>query len=439
MRGVSPHVYNAGLYAGSAAVLKLFGFAVFLWVTRTLSVGDYATWGLLYALQVAIASFGLGGVVEAVIGLLRSHRTPELRSALFAAANTVFLASSTVTMIIGAFLFSVVNQTHDELASLASVLVSGGLLAFSLLQAQIIRLEERHMASLFFSFVVPLSGTIGSVVAFNLDSTVFSFFLGSGLGMAGALATAGAFRLGSWTLTSRKSACLPILRRLSPFLVVIVLGWLGGYGNNYLIKWFFDSLDVANFTFAFTLSTLMQLIASAMSQVWSPRFYRLTHDLPFEEAERRNKVFFQYQGIALGITGALLLVIYPPALKLIGGGLAHYSELTLEVFLLVLAYVVLVPYWHSQNYLLAFDKGPILMSAHIATSALGIVILLLCIWQLGPMGVYVGFLLQMLLRSIGLLFVAKKHWQVCVSWFGIIGGVSIAGCGFLFSRFWLAA
>src|SRR5262245_257395 len=71
---LSPLFRYAGLYAVSATLLRLVGFAVFVWLARSLSVNEYATWGLLYALQTAAASFGLVGIVEAVIGLLRGGK-----------------------------------------------------------------------------------------------------------------------------------------------------------------------------------------------------------------------------------------------------------------------------------------------------------------------------------------------------------------------------
>ena len=78
-------VYYAGLYTASAGLLKLSGFIIFLWLGRTLSVDDYAQFGLLYSLQTGLMTFGLVGIVEAVIGLLKSHRSADEQKKLFAA------------------------------------------------------------------------------------------------------------------------------------------------------------------------------------------------------------------------------------------------------------------------------------------------------------------------------------------------------------------
>src|SRR5579859_2522744 len=75
-------VWYAGLYSASAALLKLAGFALFLWIARTLQVSDYATFGLLYAVQTGMITFAIAGIVEAVVGLSRERRSVVERRAL---------------------------------------------------------------------------------------------------------------------------------------------------------------------------------------------------------------------------------------------------------------------------------------------------------------------------------------------------------------------
>src|SRR5262245_11172089 len=91
-------VWYAGLYAVSAAALRLAAFGFSLLLAKLLSVDDYAGWGLLYALQTGLATFCLAGVMESVVGLLRMHRSTEGQQRLFGAANDTFLVEAAASV-----------------------------------------------------------------------------------------------------------------------------------------------------------------------------------------------------------------------------------------------------------------------------------------------------------------------------------------------------
>jgi hypothetical protein len=54
-------------------------------------------------------------------------------------------------------------------------------------------------------------------------------------------------------------------------------------------------------------------------------------------------------------------------------------------------------------------------------------------WMLGPLGIYVGFLVQMLMRMFGLVASARKHWRVTIAWDGVAAGLVLLGAGFAVS------
>ncbi|HEX2825372.1 MAG TPA: lipopolysaccharide biosynthesis protein [Burkholderiales bacterium] len=428
---LNPLAFYAGLYAASAAALKFAGFVYFLWLARTLPVEEYAQWGLLYALQTGVSSLAAVGIVEAVIGLLKRHRMPDEQKRLFAAANTVFVASALCSAVGAAAIFALfVGRQDASPLAVFYVVLSGTLLAYASLQAQIVRLDERHAAALWFNFLVPLTGLAGSIAAFAVQSTVLAFFAGSTAGLMLGLAAAWLKGLGMYAFTTSTAEWRPIVSRVSPFIAVTFLGWLSGYGTNYIVKFFFDSPEVAKFTLVFMLSTLMQLVASATNQVWGPRFYRIVHDLPIDEVEVRNRRFYDAQGFALGVAGGLLIALYPLVARIVGGNLTEYGSIAPELFLLIVSYVILVPYWHCQNYLLAYDRGPSVMRMHLVTSAVGFVLMLVLIYALGPIGVYAGFGVQMVLRTAGAYVIARAHWPVRVSWWGIAAGCACTALGF---------
>jgi O-antigen/teichoic acid export membrane protein len=213
--------------------------------------------------------------------------------------------------------------------------------------------------------------------------------------------------------------------------VLSVLGWLSGYGNNYVIQFFLEPVEVARFTFALTLSSIIQLVATAMNQVWNPRFYLLLNRLPIQEVEKESRRFFGLQAVVLGLVGALLIALLPQATHFLGGNLAQYESARTGLLFLVLYYLASIPWWHCNNYFMAHDQGSIIMRVALIAGLAGLAGSILLIAVLGPLGIYVGLLLQIVLRSAGLLIVAKRNWSVKTSWEGIGAGVFLTVASFV--------
>lgn len=430
-------VCYAGLYTISAGFLKLAGFVLFMWLARTLSVDNYANLGLLYSLQTGVTTFGLVGIVEAIVGLLKSLSSLEDRQKLFAAANSAFIFTLSISLVILSVSYETLNTGSNKTQlTLLYVMFSGGLLAFASLQTQIVRLEEKHLASLCFNFVLPFAGLVGSSLAFYYFRTVSSFYWGTAIGLSISLAVMLSCRVGFYDFTKNKKDIYPILKRTAPFVIVAFLGWLSGYGNNYIINFYFEPKEVAKFTFALSLSSIMQLIATALNQVWSPRFYQYVRELSFESLEEKNRQFFRLQGLAMGFIGGLVLALFPLFTKLGGGNLGSYQTMNLELLCLFSSYVFLSPWWHCSNYFLAHDHGSSIMKITLLTSVIGISIWLILMWQLGSIGIYIGFMTQMLIRSVGIALAAKRRWPVRICWDGVVGGILLTFSGYMFSRCW---
>jgi len=431
---VHPLVWYATAYGGTAALLKGAGFVVFLWLARSLPVDDYATFGLLFALQTVVGTLTIAGIGESVIGLLKEHQSSAMRARLFGAANAVFTVMGAASIALALLLFVVlVRPIAVSTYDLASVTMVGALSAFLSLQANLARLEERHLASLNLSFVGPMGGLVGGFVGFLNVQSVSAFFLGSAMGLSIVVLVFWWRRIGFYGFVSAARETFPIFLRIAPFIGMAFLGWLSGYGNNFIVEMLFERVDVAKFTFAITLSSIAQLVAASLLQVWSPRFYRIVDEQSPDEVERKNKRFFRWQAIAIGLSGGIVIAILPLAIDGVGGNLIAYRGIQTELFLLFAGYVVLSPWWHCQNYFLVHGKGQELMRVVFSTSVIGILIWLLLMWLLGPLGIYVGFLVQMVSRMLGLVLAAKKHWPVMIAWDGVAAGFVLLGIGLAIS------
>lgn len=406
-------------YGGSAALQKGLGFLLFMGLAQSLSVQSYATFGLLYALQAGLATLAVAGVIEAVVGLLKDHKTKASRAALFGSANAVFSVLSTVCVAIvvgGSGLL--MRSAGASGLDLAFVVVAGVLTAFFTMQSQLVRLEENHRASLALSFFPPVGGLIGGWVGFLQGHAVSGFFAGMAAGLVLLLLVFKLLRIGCYSFVRHPQDTLPILARITPFILIAVLGWLSGYGNTYLVKSFFTASDVARFTFIYTLSSIMQLVATALNQVWSPRVFKLVHKLPIKEVESRNRRFFTLQGVVLGAVGSAVLIFAPVAVRLAGESLAAYRDFTNELFFLSAAYALSIPWYHVQNYYYAHSKGKELLNISLGTSFLGMMLWLLAMWVFGVLGIYIGFMAMLTTRMLGALYWARREWAVDILWQG---------------------
>lgn len=422
------------LFAGSAAVLKLLGFLLSLWIARALIPEEYGIWGLAFAIQVGIGTFGIVGIQESLVGLLKEHPGQAGRGYLYAASMKAYLATLAITLVVSLYVtFVALGWKSIGAIGYAGVIVSGSLMALTALQAQIARLEEDHIASLTFSFLVPLAGVCGSAIAFEVIPSVDAFFAGSGFGML--LVTAIYYRR-LRGLTPRTSDVTLIrsklLRRLNPFVIVALFGWLSGYGSSLFVNHLFGLDDVAKITFLLTIGSVLQLLTTALNQVWAPRFYSLIHsNQDIEAVERLNHRFYNAQSFGLGAFSAICIAGMPYLVDIAGGQLTSYRHMQVELFLIFIGYIILVPWTHCQNYLLVYDKGKTLMYVVLFTSIIGLSVWIILMNLLGAIGIYLGFFIQMMLRSIG-ISISVRQWPVRLSWTATIGGILLASTGLLF-------
>ena len=423
-------VYSA-LYAGTAAFQKLLGFGIFLWLARMLSVEQYARFGLLYALQQGFATLASAGVVEAVVGQLRTYQSSDARSKLFGTATLTFLILIFVAGVLGILVWYVIpTRNPSELLPYVSVIVSGSVLALTSFQSQLARLDAGHLWSVLLNTVPVLSALLGGFAAFVLTPSLTAFFGGTALCVLVVSCGLWIFHRRLLSIDGARSMLRPLLLQAAPYSIVALLGWLSGYGNNYIIKLVLPDSAVARYTFALSLCSVMLLVSGALNQVWSPRFYDLARRQPFELIERQNQSFYRMLALALGFAGGLVTLVFPAAMRTLGGNLVSYQDATVPLALLLSGYVILTPWWHCQNYLMFHGMGRSILKITLITSTIGISLLLLMMWVLGPIGIYIGFALQMILRSVAITLEARKFWPVRIGVSGVTAGLSliVMGC-----------
>lgn len=423
------------MYAGTAVILKIGGFLLSLWLARSLDVSEFGNYGMLLAIQTGVATFGIVGIYEAVVGLIRECNGTVQRQNLFSDANHVFKRTIGVTLFVAVTYLYFMEGLKIDASVFLCVLISGAVMSYGLLQAQIMRLEEKHIASLGFSFVAPSLSLLIGGVAFGMTHTLSGLLIGSCLGLVlSTLIVVKTYYRKSYKYSDADNYRVKIFRRINPYIAIAFLGWMSGYGSNLVISRIFSSIEVAQFTFTMAISAIMQLVASALNQVWSPRFFNIVHIEEAGKVEIKNSKFFLIQGALLGVIAMLGIVLVPPFLHFIGGNLVSYAGMQIELFIMFAGYIILIPWWHCSNYFLAHDRGVTIMNITLATSMAGIALWLALMWIFGAIGIYLGFFFQMLLRSVGIVFVARRFWALRTIWAAPSIGITLAATGLLVSK-----
>lgn len=433
---VSPLAVFAAAYAGSAALQKGVGFVLFMWLGRVLSVREYAAFGLLLSLQTALAMLASAGTVETVVARLHKFSAGLARQELLNAANLIFtIVALGVAALAVVFYAVVVAPAAWSAGELISVTATGILTAFCYIKSGLVRLNEEHVTSLLLASMPPLAGFLTAFLAFLLHETVASFFGGMAIGMFCALI---AFLVANRQLLEfpRGTENAKAMGHEMPtFILIAALGWVAGYGNTYIVDLFFTKMDVAQFTFAYTLSSVMQLISTSLNQVWNPRFFARAHTEPLVDLERQSKRYFLLHGVALGIFGAAMLIAVPLVTHIIGGNLTYYGQMQGKFFYLFVAYAFLLPWYHAQNYLLVHGRRRELMHVTIVSSAIGLTCLPIAIFVFGALGVYIGFLAQMIVKAAVSIAWARRYWPLHVPYEGALIASGFMGLALVCSRF----
>ena len=201
-----------------------------------------------------------------------------------------------------------------------------------------------------------------------------------------------------------------------PFIFVAFIGWISGYGNVFIINFFLDNKSVAAYTFLMTIGSAILILANSLNQVWAPRVYKLISNSDFIKVEKESSIFYGKMSLIIAVVSSFIIISYPYVLDLIGGNLVNYKDFRFELMLIFLSYLTLTSWWNSYNYFLYFGKGKLVFKIIIISSSIGLFIWVLLIYFLKDIGVYIGFLIQMMLRALVINIYSKQLYNVNYNW-----------------------
>ena len=411
--------FFSSIIAVSSGLLKLITFLLLFWLARDLSVDEYAEFGLFYSMQLGIVAFSISGIIESATGFLKSNSTNSIEKLFFNSKIVFLLYFSIIFLVLSTYYYLFLDTGIVFFAVIYCSLI----LSYCSLQFQLLRINEKHIKSIIFSFFIPLVGFIGALILYSNSRNYEFYFYGASIGLTISIIISMIFQKINFNVEIKLAK--KIIFKSAPFILVAFVGWTSGYGNSFIINFFLESESVAKYTFLLTLGSSVLIIATSLNQVWAPRVYKLISNTDFIKVEKESSLFYGKMSLIIAVVSSFIIIVYPYVLDLIGGNLISFKDFRLELMLIFLSYLTLTSWWNSYNYFLYYGKGKQVFEIITVTSSIGLFIWVLLIYVLKDIGVYIGFLIQMILRSLVINFYSKKLYNVNYNWLYLFSSFSI--------------
>lgn len=406
----------AAVFTLAAGCAKLTQFAVFAVLAATLSVSEFSAFGQFYALVTLLGAFAPAGVGERTMSLLKSSDLAEMRTILMRDSLGLTIAQVGVFFL----LFLVVGVLYLDLESnrekcmLFLALALGSIAAFWYSQSFLFRLENRLRHSL-----VALNGYI-ITTAFGMMAG--SLIVGNSIGVfSGGLVVSSAFSVVAvlasgirFTIWSPKRLWR-VLPELMPYKAIATFGWIAGYGINLLIVYMVAAEHIAAYTFLFSISSIAQLVASSINSVWLQRFVALHLAGNCTAAAIANRRFYSASAGVVAAISCVVLVAARFAPSGFGAVDIYLNKLSALAWLFA-AYVITSVYTYAAQHFYVAARGAELMRLIAMAGIIGLGIWVACIMAFGPIGIYVGFFMNTLVKSAVIWIAARRKWQLGGVW-----------------------
>ena len=426
-------VKNSFWNAFFAIFSKSISFIVVILIARNLSIQEYSMFGSCTHKQVAITLLS-AGYIE--IAINKSFKTTSENKKIY--KKIIFSAFRVSLIFFALFLFVIFIVNALNLSSLDSpsyiLAMSGGIIgSYLLIFSRINRLEEKHMKAIaLLHFPLILSFVLGIFLIFFKGNYAIMFFIGSTIGFFISLFILIKFFWGYIKNNFKVSIedTLRINKEIRPYQFVALLGWIGGYGNVFIIKIFLEDLSVAKYTFLYTLGGIMLLAANSLNQVWSPYFYRISKTMKHSFIENTSYSYYTLLAFILSAIACLIVLLFKPLLMFFGGNLNIYSNYVFELALVFGSFIIYTPVWHCRNHLYLKTDGVEILRLSIFSNLSGLIIMILLIYFFKDIGIYIGLAALSFVQVIFFCHYTKKSFNSLFAFKSIVIGIALL---FIFS------
>lgn len=407
---------------------KVLQFGVYTYCAMRMSDLEYGAFGLFCAIQAAVAMFAASGIHETATAAIRGAAAEQNRTDLYGWCAALFPYTWGVTLcfVIPIGYLSVGGDLPP--LSFAAAVVIGTCFSFGTLQALFLRFENRNglAAAINDGLRILVVATMGIALWCSGDLEVM-VLAGAFAAMTGLLLfwLRGGMHFRrppdwSWIRTGLEGAW--------PYGLIGVFGWLSGYGINLVTNEVLDLRVVAIFTFLLSISSLIPLLVTPLDSLWVVRFCDLHRSGRTEEADSKNCMYSRGLACLLTVFSLALLLCYLVATRYIPR-LESYAGYVQALALLLAGYILAVPCWHFQRYYAMLGLGKRLMRVYVWAGFLGLALWVLAMVQWQEYGVCLGFLANILVKSVLISIDGKRTIQDSAPWGTIVAGAFVVIAG----------
>jgi len=408
----NPIVSTSFYFILITGLVKVFQFFLFSHLAKALGVSLFGVFGLLYTYQVTISTFSNVGIIEKLPSQISLLTDPSKKDELYGKTNTFFLILSVISFAI-ILLYGLFDKIIiQNLASFLFTSLSAILISFFTVQSSFFRFDLKYLPSVLVSNIPLLLSLIGLYVASLFGLKLEYIILFSLFGLLIGLFVLLFSKLTYGFEAMKVAEIVSEFKTIWPFLFIAIFSLFSGYGANFLISKILKIEDVGVFTFFITITSTMHLIANSMNLVWAPKFYLLFKESDHTKLNSSNKRFYLFEVLILFAVAFCIFL----ALAFFNNLFVDYKPHFFKLSILFVAYLFNVPWYMNTNYYIATNRSKELLKIVSISGIIGLVALYFLMLEFGAYGIYIGFFIGYLAKSILIGYDSYKTWKSDTPW-----------------------
>ena len=195
------------------------------------------------------------------------------------------------------------------------------------------------------------------------------------------------------------------------YLMISVLGWLGGYGINIASALLVDPSVVGTYTFMYTITSVLTMVATIVNNIWLAKFINLKKRKSTSYDDLNRQVFFCEIFVAF-VVGVLSLVLFKYLSdKLDFKVIIEVANKPIEFSLLIAAIIISIPTWQMQNYYTVESLAAEYRSVMVISAVIALIAWITLMRVNGELGLYAGALVSASIKTKMLERDFYKRWQ----------------------------
>lgn len=399
-------IKQLGLNALVALIVKAASVLIILSIAIFLDANEYSKFGVYYAVITGVSVVVQSGALEigATIGIGSKllHRPAMQNLALVYDQLVLFLTILCILPLVIIICFDKGESANHVTAVLACAII-GLSVSLGSIKSNLCRmLEDNYEAAKELS-ISALVTAIGMLVgAICTKSAIGAVYYSALLGFLSLIITKKVSLSDVMHLNKINKALdsVPLIKSIYiNYLMISLLGWLGGYGINIAAALLVDPGVVGAYTFIYTVTSALTMVAAIVNNIWLARFLNLGENKSSYRDDANRKVFLTeiFFAFLVGIFMLMLLKYFPTQLNLeVVKGLINKP---IEISLLIATIIISVPSWQMQNYYTSEGLAAEYRSVVVSSSVFALIVWIALMQFNGEFGVYVGAFVSALIKT----------------------------------------